>query len=451
MNRISLVANCLFLAATLVTAAWSDDHPIREELFHSFRNYYEARGGRERIESGTSEQTDQYYAALAAKLRFPGQRIPETLDDLLKWFGCDTPAAELEHATPRDLNAAGSVISARYFSPKTTDVSRRERQQRLSWRKVMLIPSKAGSPAAAAGMQQMWWLTNVYSEATTNPFEVASQNNQIILVPSQPLELSVQWKPGEPPQLERHSLVFAVYQARSNDPTTSYHWTRYTSTTWDGGTANPNQPGDPSTNYYVPTSCIQCHGQEFPKARLNLFDTDYYLWRSADHDDYPGLSQIKWWKGNAQHWWLGDVEGFEYEAFKKLNDAIHVQNQVIDGVGADPSFQTKSIQGWLNAHRKDLSEVAPSARGWNGQHTELVDLLVKHCSRCHGTVGYSVLNPEQVQSNAEWMADRIANKDPVERMPQDRVVFPPELAEERNPDVVKELQRLQELLRKLAN
>ena len=162
LNRRSAALAAAVLCA-LAAIAQAIDKPSRP-LFSAFEKFYRFQAAATRVEAGAPDQAVGYYQALAKATSMPDARLPDRLDGLLQWFGCTTTARELETTTPAQLNAAPQPIaSLRYFSPKTTDVSGRQKPQLLSWRKVMRVRAAAGSPAEKAGIRDLWWLTNVYT------------------------------------------------------------------------------------------------------------------------------------------------------------------------------------------------------------------------------------------------------------------------------------------------
>lgn len=420
----TVLLNSIFLTVLFVASkgvASAEDTPSKP-LFSAFDKFYRFRATAARVETGNAADALYYYESVAKALRMPESSFPQRLDELLRWAGCTASAARLEKATPAELNKANfGVTSLRYFSPKTTDVSGRQKPQLLSWRKIMRVSASPESQAAKAGIREIWWLTNVYTPAATAPFEQSSQNNQIILVPEKPLKITR----GE--NIELHSILFAVYGSAAK----GYPLARSTSTSWDGGMANVDKPDDPTQEYFVPQSCIQCHGGGTRNGRLNVVDTDYYIWRSQDHAEFPAMTD--------EPWWTKDSQGFDFAAAYDLNKAILLQNQTVDmEQGLQQTFYTKLTQDWVKRHDNTFRLVAPSDRGWEGEQPELTGLLTKYCYRCHGTVGFSVLDGDRIRGNVDGRLEAILDRLQAD-MPQDR-------SWEDNPTVDADLKRLRKLL-----
>ena len=416
--RLLMVSMFFLCAGDFVTAQEKE----KAKPFAAFERFYQKRLNDERIEFDPSKKTNSvlYYDSIAMQMAFPNQQLPQKLDDLLALFDAGLKADAIEGKRTQEI-PGDEIVTARYFSPKTTDVSGREDPQLLSWRQVIRIKAKSSSVALKMGLKEVWWLTNVYAQSATAPFSHESQNNQVILVPNKPVPL--EYPVFEGGGKTEHRLLFAVYGPKSS----GYKLAHSTETSWDAGTVNLEKPKEPKIPYFTPASCIQCHGETYPTARLNFLDTDYYLWRTKDQSDFPGLKNVNW---------ATNENGFAFESFHKLNNSIESQNKEVDGGKA--SFQTKSVEGWLSAHDKSLTEVAPENRGWNGKSPKLVGLLVKYCYRCHSTVAYSVLDRDLVldEINSGNMA-RIGSD-----MPQDRVLDGPLAKDEVNRD----LKTLMELL-----
>lgn len=420
MKRIC-VLGCAVLGICSLTWVVSGQNKEKAEpkLFSRMHEYYEKRAGA-RVEPGDQKAATAYYDAVATAVDFPGKQFPGDLNALLILFGSPLTAEQIEGKLPAEVEASG-ITTARFFSPKTTDVSLREKPQKISWRQVVHITAQEGSEARRLKLKELWWLSNIYSPDTKAPFSQESQNNQVILVPDEPIE--VDYKDA----ISMHRLFFAVYAARSR----KYVRAHSTSTSWDAGTANPTAPADPSTAYFTPESCIQCHGNLYPNARLNFLDTDYYLWRTADEVDYPTMKGVAWQTA---------AKGFDFKPFQKMNERMHAQNQQADPPGK-PNFQTNSIANWLKHHPADLKEVAPEVRGWLAQDRELAGLLVKYCYRCHGTIEYSVLDGAHIKGGKkDDMLGRIGGGD----MPQDRYS-----SGTVDPKVQRDLERIKALLEKL--
>jgi hypothetical protein len=401
------------------------------------------------------------YDELARDLKFPAEKPPATLDALLAYCGYrGLKSADIERldsdvlmdfdrlsknvsngaefrAAFRTAFEADDILATRFFSPKTTDVSRIEKPLRYSWRKLVRLRIRPASDAKKAGVEALYVLGNIYeADLRKNPFSTASKNNQVIL--STPN--------GKRPM---YFLVFGPVDKGGLRQD-------FSETSWDAVdpqlpsvATSDGRPAQPFKRYFVPDGCIQCHGEQEVRGKLNFLDSDHYQDRVEADNDFPEVGVSAWSP-------IFDASPpakakVAFDVIRKLNREIAAQNATVDArFGQARSIQSRASDNWLRLHETSDLHLPVIQRGmpdpttgarWdprNPTDQKLLPLLNRYCYRCHNAFKYDVFDKTAVLQNAAEMADRISATDSYKyRMPQDRV-----LTEEQKSEVVELLNKL---------
>lgn len=358
------------------------------------------------------------------------ERLPAAVSD----------AVRFQRATAQTPLQPVDILSTRFFSPKTTDVSHKVEPVAYSWRKLVRLRVRPGSPAAEHGAAGLWVLTVRYQpDLTKNPFD-----------------------PDSDPASPVHSYFQAIV-TRTKDA--DWPWPLcwfafgptadgakrqdYSETSWDAG--DPRLTTSVSRKYYVPISCVQCHGGDTRGAKLQYLDSDHWIDRVQANDDFPAVGRSDWPALFDEG--LAPPEAHRqlvYDVLRQLNAEILEQNELADAAGIaagiDPEevyeFQTRAAANWLRLHERNSGHIPPHLRGipsadrqvvWSSDDPtvqELLPLLNRYCFRCHSSVAYHVFDKSSVLKN-----DRIGTmisylgggEYPAEdydsmRMPQDRLL-----------------------------
>jgi len=258
----------------------------------------------------------------------------------------------------------------------------------------------------------------VESDVTVDPFEGnISKNNQVILTP----------KSFGTDEDSAFFLVFGQapkYQAEFSLKGVAFDL--------------PSAGGD---EYFVPSSCAQCHGHDsrgkfgpapvdliYRRAMVNHLDTD--LWHDAMSFDFPQLSPIK----NPVVFDGGEDQTsaeFDraFDVIRELNLEAHEQN-----VNSSQKLKAISAKKWLDLHQASNAPVPQTMRAldtgtggiWsalNAEDQELLSLLSRNCSRCHGSIRYNVFDKGLVKRFASKIVFRIFQTPGTGfHMPQGRVL-----------------------------
>ena len=386
------------------------------------------------------------YAELAKDLQFPDEEPPATLDALLAYCGYEAlKAADIERLDSdvlMDFNrlrhrvsngaefaaafptAFGSddILSTRFFSPKTTDVSGFDKPLRYSWRKLRAAPNPPRFQCGKSRRGQhvfarQYLRSRSYQEPVQHPFEKQSSDSD-----NAENKRPMYW------------LVFGPVDKGGLRQD-------YSETSWDAtdpdlptvATAD-GRPARPLKRYFVPDGCVQCHGEQENCGKLNFLDSDHYQDRVEADNDFPDVGKSKWsplfdagQPGKAKA---------AFDAIRKLNCEIAAQNAAVDArCGQFPSIQTRAVENWLHLHESSDRHLPVINRGitdpttgtkWDVQSEtdrKLLPLLNRYCYRCHNAFKYDVFDKTTVVQNAGDMADRINVSEKGSyrfRMPQDR-------------------------------
>lgn len=383
------------------------------------------------VPAGNEREARGYYDAAARAI---GLHDFATLDGVIRYMGHASNAARLQDTAPSELMASapsGTVLSARFFAPKITDVSSANAPARqVGWRKLVRLLPTTTSDARANGIDAAFILFNFFApiEAQDPFLHADSVNTQVMLIASQPDMSPIYWFDYGPTQ-QGAQLSFhldAFFDAG--------HTPRLTTGPARASAARP---------YYVPCGCISCHGGFVPRRTqtastlqwdprapmLNYLDTDHWFDRVASGEDFAGLAAPV----------IFDPGGFE--VLRSLNQEILAQNRRV----ALGSAEQRAAAHWLDLHASNPGHVAdlaaralptgPGVASWdagNADDIAALRLFNRYCFRCHGSVGFDVFDhPTLLSMRSLLLAvlhPRPLRGDPRTTMPPDRDLSPPDLA-----------------------
>ena len=448
----------MFAAHSFVARGQDSASPANltdNDLETNFANSYCATNVNTAIPSGSDAEAQKYYQDLAGKIGFqvqdpsPGQTGPTTtLVDVAGYLGYTAKlpampltARELQDASPSELMdpttfgsrlggvalSAGDVLVARFFAPKISDVSQAT-VTNAGWRKLVRLRALAGSAAAAHGIDYGIVLFNFFAPIdAVAPFTGnESLNTQTILVAND----------------SRKSLYWIDFGKTSEGSKLSHELNAF----FDAGHVPASAQSGGIEQYFVPCSCISCHGglrldfsttppapnNRFRAPLLDYLDTDYWQDRTATGDDFQGLRAPV----------LFDFGTFG--VIQLLNQEIERQN-----TAAQPdSVLRTAAEHWLSWHLRQGPAAEPlfgrtlqtlTNLQWNSNDptdAELLPKLNRFCFRCHGSVKFDVLDKGMVLAlrsklnAALFPRDLIA--DPRAAMPPDRSLSPEDLKQLRD-------------------
>lgn len=386
------------------------------------------------IAPGSESEARAYYARISQKLNFsvdgsnltqllmylgyegltaddielidPETLMPQTPEEFVRLSGVVTNQARFDQNLSPDHFKDGQVLATRFLAPKIADLSKQPPYQ-AGWRKLVRLKVRADSPARQAGIAESYILFNyLRDQAEAEPFpgpgsneNVASKNNQVILVPSQT-------STGH-----TDAAYWMVFGSRGE----GYPSILYLSAAFDF-------PFDPEADnrYYVPTACAECHGHSgdtsdangFPQAKLNFLDTDHWHDRARPGDYFEQAGST----AGVLHDGGKDENSPDYarafDVVRSLNEEIIKQNENTDATLK--SNQLLGAQKWWELHSSSTAHAEPLARAlqtgqskWNAtdpNDAKLLGLLNKYCYRCHSSVAYNVFDREQVLQRKRFMA-----------------------------------------------
>lgn len=408
------------------------------------------------VTPGNDQAARTYYRkTLSPQMGFESAATIEgsSIKSLLTYFGYpNVSAGDLHRLKSQELmalGAAGDILATAFFAPKITDVQEKPTQTPtggFGWRKLVRLNAKAGSDADKNGMQAVYILQNVFeAAATSDPFKDGinvSKFNQVIAIRKIPSNASA----------AKHATYFMTYGPfvkvdANNVPIKTNgqfqdagQLTTSLAATFNEGDRDPETNSAPK-EYFVPASCVQCHGGVSIKAKVNYLDTDHWFDRVTpaygladpkfSQEDFTLLSQSPYgvlYDGNK------DVTKPEFAAafavIKQINEEIKAQNR---DVGGEDSFQFGAVSKWLKLHESDITHVPPYRRGFgvelwdseNEDHRKALYYLNRYCFRCHSSLKYNIFDRHEVKrfiSNGE-IESRVLNiTQPETWMPQDRIL-----------------------------
>ena len=371
------------------------------------------------VVQGSKEAAQDYYrTVVAGQMKFESEAAIETstVGSLLTCFGYPNVNSRDLHALSSDalmaLSADGDILATRFFAPKISDVQDKPVEipdGGFGWRKLVRFKAKAGSLADTNDMQAVFILQNIFeSTVSGDPFNVnknVSKFNQAIAIR----------KTGTGPyNAEKRPAYFLTYARFVKVDSTGVPIQINGQFQDDGAISfslNATFDEDdrvPETNskakeYFVPDSCVQCHGGVGTRAKLNFLDTDHWIDRVVPT---YGLGDAKFNQEDFRT--LGQSPfGVIYDGgkdtttvqFKKALDTIRKLNQEIEqqnaDVGGSNNFQLAAVTKWLELHATEVGHVPPYKRGfgaspvWDPQSEndrKLVYYLNRYCYRCHSSI-----------------------------------------------------------------
>ncbi|HEY1954402.1 MAG TPA: hypothetical protein VGH28_02295 [Polyangiaceae bacterium] len=369
------------------------------------------------VPTGSGAETDEYYAAVSSVLKLGDFG---TLDAVLGYLGFHLTAKALQDTEPATLmsapNPVGSVLAARFFAPKITDVGQANSPAAaVGWRKLVRLRAASGSAAAANGVEAAFILFNFFAPiGAVNPFAGAdSVNTQVMLVSS---------------RTDRAPIYWLDYAKTSDGAKISKELDAF----FDAG-HTPDNAGKRA--YFVPCGCIACHGGlqldfaakppdpvwEPEKPLLNYLDTDHWFDRIAPGEDFAKLTAPV----------IFDSGGFD--VIRELNTEMRDQNQRVQ----PGSVQQRAASHWLDLHASSAQHVdnlalralAPDggATRWNAKDPNDMTALKRlnhYCFRCHGSVEFDVFDKAMLLSIRSPLLSRLQPRgtlsDARATMPPDR-------------------------------
>ncbi|PYS24812.1 MAG: hypothetical protein DMF72_03380 [Acidobacteria bacterium] len=407
------------------------------------------------VVEGNEDGAKNYYRqTVSPQIGFltPDTILGSSIKDLLEYFGYPGVTPKDLHRLSSDeimkLSPPGDILATRFFAPKITAVATEPTlipASGFGWRKLVRLKAKAGSLAAKNGMDLLLFLQNIFEKTVAgNPFDIdrnVSRFNQVI----------VTRKEGEFSPAKRAAYFFAYSELIKIDKNTGQPIKDANGNFADDGKISFSLQAtfdgrDPETNlapkdYFVPDSCLQCHGADKSRGKANYLDTDHWIDRVTP--DY-GLSDPKFKEedftalASAPYDVIfdgaRDPGKFQkaFDVIRLLNEDIRDQNQRI----SDPdNFQLNAVNKWLNLHspgNSGTAHVPPYQRGFGNQlwepgdqsHRKILYYLNRYCYRCHSSVVYNVFDREAVSGYRGQIPGRVVNISQSEKwMPQDRI-FP---------------------------
>jgi hypothetical protein len=460
------------------------------------------------VQPGTEDEATKYYTRIATILQF--DFLNSTLDTLVSHLGYSQPAVVggkivFKGLTARDLEQIPSfilmprnvleftelsnvvsdpasfralldlsdfqndaILVSRFFAPKIATYYNPVNGGREfdpidpdnivpGWRKLVKLVPRPGSQAQIDGKISHAYILFNFKRADPNvdPFlENESGNNQIILIPKDPLA-------GD-------RVFFAVYKSRSE----GYPLGPFLQADFDlPGHVGVSIPGGKDSHYFVPRACAECHGHSnevngaplkgqpidpntgaptndfsvgiYRFAKPNYLDTDqWYDWKDFDYRGVSGSLNDVVFDGGR------DPSAPDYvravDVVRKLNTGIAAESLAAESDPAAPTFQTLAVRKWLELHqasdvRKPYSGRSIGNLAWNATNPDemkLLRLLNNHCFRCHSSLRYNVFDKEAVAARKQFIilfintpVEDAGKPLPGNFMPQGRVLTPGEKAE----------------------
>jgi hypothetical protein len=410
---------------------------------------------------GTDDAARKYYREIVSpqmKLETPATIEASSIRQLLAYFGYPNLAGRDLHQLHSDALMASStdddILASRFFAPKITDVRDKpvpEPEGGFGWRKLTRLKARPGSAAEANGLEFVFILQNLFEASVAgdpfNPEKNISKFNQAIATrkvgsgpytaDKLPAYFLMYGRLVKVDQEGRPIKVDGLFQDDGSLVTSLL-------ATFDENDRIPETNSAPKA-YFVPDSCIQCHGGQGRRVKLNYLDTDHWFDRVTpaygledakfSEEDFTSLSQ-------SPHGVLYDggkdstTSKFRaaFAVIRRINEEIKAQNSDVAGPN---NFQLNAVAKWLDLHRPDASDskhVPPYERGfgaptWDPANTNdrtLLYYLNRYCYRCHSSVRYNVFDRNAVKGLAATgrIEERVLDIGAPDRwMPQDRI-FP---------------------------
>jgi len=445
---IAALAACLFGSQT----AWSQTGP---RPAHGVA----LQPPRLQVNVGSQAAAEAYYKTVlspqAGFLSDPGV-LTSNVGDLLNYLGYSTlTAKDLHRLSSDELAAAGSageIVATRFFAPKITDVSDKPNPNPVGgfgWRKLVRFKSRTGSIADQRGIESAFFLQNIFEkDVSADPFDAAdnvSINNQVILVRR---GLATQFGPSNRaayfitygPLVVIDADKKPVRDAGGNFQDDGKITTQLLAT-FDEHDRDPETNSE-AQDYFVPDSCVQCHGASSARGKLNVLDTDHWFDRVSPNygvtggaafygeEDFTALATspfgVLYDGGKDQS---KPKFATAFDAIRRINDEIKTQNEQAGGT----TFQLDSARKWGELHAVNTAHVPPYQRGfgtavWNETdqlHRKSLYFANRYCYRCHSSIRFNVFDMQSVKDRIEDIKVRTLIVDPISAgrwMPQDRII-----------------------------
>jgi hypothetical protein len=363
------------------------------------------------VTQGTPGVAAKYYLEIAGEahlgLTKPQHLSTMTLGNILEYLGWSKlRPKDLEDEPASFFDALGSdAIATSWFSPKVSLAGDAYQPKIYGWRKLIRLRARAGSQADKHEVDAGYVLFNA-SAQKVNPPLLLRDYIQVMLTTRATTS-------------GRYAAYWLVFRGRLQ----GWVITDHLRATFDGGDfATAVGPG---RKFFVPESCAQCHGRDLASGLLNMLDTDHWLDRVQQGDDFTqigGVGKVLLDAGN-------DPQSAQFRAafdrIRTINHEIQAQNRL---TGA-PSFRTQALQQWLTLHSTDSSHrrleerafsTQPGAPTWTQAERDVLKDLNRYCYRCHSTIRFSVFDRASILADKDTMADMVASG----CMPRDRVLDP---------------------------
>lgn len=310
----------------------------------------------------------------------------------------DQPETFAELFTLEDFSGS-PILATRYMASRIVDISGPPPYQ-SGWRKLVRLQARSGSDADAAGVASAFIVFDyLRAQDDVLPFpQLDSDDNRAAEI----AQVLLVAKP------DHETLMDGVYFMLFDGKIAGYASTRFVSANFD---FPPDPAPDPEADgkFYVPTACSRCHGDVgrkdkqdvvFPFAKLNFLDTDYWNDRIGPDDFFA--------EAGALHGVLFDggtdpaspQYASAFDIIRTLNGEIATQNERAPSQTGDPNYQLQGVQKWMTLHAHNVAPVQPIERSlgmekdyWSNQNPDdapLLELLSRHCYRCHNTVDFNV-------------------------------------------------------------
>jgi hypothetical protein len=482
IGRAGLAAFCLGTFVVAATSLAADELPANHPRRHTKGAAFQLK--QFQVATGNKEAAQKYYReVVSTQMKF---ETPETIENttiknLVTYFGHTNINASDLHRLSSDelmaLSADGDILATRFFAPKISDVQEKPAQipeGGFGWRKLVRLKAKAGSLAETNGVEFLYILQNIFEgTATGDPFNVdknVSKFNQVIAtrkIGSGPYtgakQASYFLTYGRLVKVDSNKVPIKVNGEFQEDGILIFNL----EATFDEDDRDPESNTKPK-EYFVPDSCVQCHGGVRNRAKLNYLDTDHWVDRVkpayglADprfaQEDFTALAQAPFgvlYDGGKDTTTSKFKNAFD--VIRKLNEDIKTQNT---DIGGGNNFQLAAVTKWLELHTPgaaDNKHVPPHERGFgleiwnsadNSQRT-LLYYLNRYCYRCHSSVRFNVFDRKAVRDRADQVNERVIEiSQPDLWMPQDRI-FPGLIIQQGVPEATGELKEFLDLLQQL--
>lgn len=438
---------------------------------------------RTHVEEGTSDAAKEYYRdTVSPHLQFLTSETIEgsTIKNLLEYFGYnDVTATDLHRLASIDLmelSEEGNILATRFFAPKITDVNEKPvplPEGGFGWRKLVRFKAKITSDAQTNGMEYLFFLQNIFEKSIEgDPFDPEkniSKFNQAIVVRKDPPFSDT----SQPIYFLTYGRLVKVDDQERPIKDSSGNFQNDGILILNLEATFDENDRDPETNlkasqYYVPDSCMVCHGRLPETGKLNYLDTDHWFDRVTPNYgiDDPAFAQEDFTSlAASSHGILydgeknPDTESFKtsFDVIRTINEEIRDQNASLGAVG---NFQLEAAKRWLEIHAPNTmgyAHVPPYERGfglnrWDAKdlsHKKLLYFLNRFCYRCHSSVKYNVFDRDAVYGFRGDIRNRVLNiSNRRQWMPQDRI-FPGLVIQAGKPAASGDLKEFLDLLEQL--